>query len=170
MNVLEKLTRLDFWLFSKINGEWTNVVFDSLFPFLRESMIWIPFYLFLLVFILLNFGREGVYWSLGLIITAALCDIISSHVIKEAITRIRPCRDAALAHPVRFLVTYCPRSSSFVSSHAVNHFGMAMFLYTTLRPLTSAWISCIFGWAAVIAYAQVYVGVHFPWMLFAELW
>lgn len=162
MNVFEKLVHVDFWLFFKINSIWTNSLFDAVFPFLRESFLWLPLYLFLLVFILMNFGIKGVYWSLALIITAALCDITSSHIIKEIIIRARPCRNSELMHPVRFLVIYCPMNSGFVSSHAANHFGLAVFIYTTLRPHTSRWICCFYGWAAIIAYSQVYVGVHFP--------
>ena len=128
---------------------------------LRESIIWLPLYLFLLVFILMNFGIRGLLWSLGLICAASICDIISSHVIKEQIMRIRPCRSPDIAHQVRFLVAYCPQSSSFISSHAANHFGVSMFIYVTLRQYIS-WTWLFFVWAAVISYAQVYVGVHFP--------
>ncbi len=53
-------------------------------------------------------------------------------------------------------------SSSFISSHATTHFGVATFVYSTLRKYTTAWVSMFFVWAAVICYAQVYVGVHFP--------
>ena len=76
--------------------------------------------------------------------------------------RARPCRHPEIADHIRFLVNYCPQSSSFTSSHAANHFGMATFIYFTLRSYTNKWLTLIFLWAAMIAYAQVYVGVHFP--------
>lgn len=53
-------------------------------------------------------------------------------------------------------------SSSFISSHATTHFGIAMFIYATLRDFAPYWMPLFFAWAAIIAYAQVYVGVHFP--------
>ena len=162
MHVLERIIQFDFWLFFKINGTWTNSVFDTFLPFFRESLVWLPLYLFLLVFILLNFGLRGVYWSVALICTAALCDQVSSHFIKETIIRIRPCRNPDIANQVRVLVNYCPMSSSFVSSHATNHFGLAMFIFATLRRYIFQWVWVFFAWAAIIAYAQVYVGVHFP--------
>ena len=62
---------------------------------------------------------------------------------------------------VRVLAKYCPVSSSFTSSHACNHFALATFLFLTLR-ITSRWWSLVFVWAFLIAYAQVYVGVHYP--------
>jgi undecaprenyl-diphosphatase len=162
MSALERFFQFDFWLFFKINGTWTSDFLDKFFPLLRESVFWIPLYLFLLVFIWINFGVRGLHWAVMLICTAALCDITSSHVIKQHVFRLRPCRNPEIESQVRFLVKYCPMSSSFVSSHATSHFGIAWFVYATLRPYTSRYLNIVFAWAAIIAYAQVYVGVHFP--------
>ena len=162
MNILKRVIELDHQLFFAINGKWSNAFFDSILPYTRESIIWLPLYLFLLVFIWMNFGKQGLWWALFFICLAACCDLVSSKLIKENIMRARPCRHPEIADHVRFLVNYCPQSSSFTSSHATNHFGMATFIYFTLRSYTSKWLALIFLWAAMIAYAQVYVGVHFP--------
>ncbi len=135
---------------------------DTIFPLLRESKLWIPFYLFLLLFALINFGKKGWYWSLSLAVVASLADLISSRLVKENIFRLRPCRDEALAEHLRLMVKYCPVSSSFTSSHAVTHFAIAMFIYTTFRTEFSSIGRIVFLWAAIICYAQVYVGVHYP--------
>ena len=145
-----------------VNGGLANNFFDNIMPFLREASIWAPLYLFMLVFITANFGNRGWLWILFFICTAAVCDLVSSHLIKEHIFRLRPCQNPALAHQIRILANYCPRSSSFTSSHATNHFGMAMFVVITLRAYTSRWINLFFLWAAVICFSQVYVGVHYP--------
>jgi undecaprenyl-diphosphatase len=63
-------------------------------------------------------------------------------------------------------VAYCPESSSFTSSHAVNHFAAAMFIFTTFRKSLSWKWALLFIWAFLISYAQVYVGVHFPFDVF----
>ena len=63
---------------------------------------------------------------------------------------------------VRLLVTKCPGNPSFTSSHAVNHFAAAMFIFVTFRKDLSKWWAIMFAWAAIISYAQVYVGVHYP--------
>lgn len=162
MNILKRVIELDHQLFFAINGKWSNAFFDSFLPYTRESLIWLPLYLFLLVFIWMNFGKQGLWWALFFICLAASCDLVSSKLIKENIMRARPCRHPEIADHVRFLVNYCPQSSSFTSSHAANHFGMATFIYFTLRSYSSKWLTLIFLWAAMIAYAQVYVGVHFP--------
>jgi undecaprenyl-diphosphatase len=151
----------DYWLFSRINQDWTNPFLDTVFLFLREAELWVPFYLFLLLFATFNFSKKGWLWSLYLIMTAIISDLISSHLIKEHIFRLRPCNNALLADSMRFLANYCPQGSSFTSSHACNHFAMAVFIYLTMRH-TSRWWVLVFPWAFFISYAQIYVGVHYP--------
>jgi undecaprenyl-diphosphatase len=158
----KRMIQFDHWLFNKINQDWTNSFFDQVLPFVRQAEIWLPFYLFLLLFITMNFGKKGWLWAFTLIMTGIISDLLSSSVVKHLIFRYRPCCDPSLEERVRILVNYCPyNSSSFTSSHACNHFAVAMFIYLTLRR-TSRWWSLCFAWAFVICYAQVYVGVHFP--------
>jgi len=158
---LQPILQFDHWLFTKINQQWTNSFFDGVLPFLRESEIWLPFYLFLLVFATINFGRFGWWWSLALIMTAVISDLASSSLVKQFIFRYRPCRDPIIGDQVRLLVNYCPKSSSFTSSHACNHFAVSIFIFLTLKQ-TSKWWALVFLWAFIISYAQVYVGVHYP--------
>jgi membrane-associated phospholipid phosphatase len=160
--LLRKILQGDYWLFSHINQRWTAPTLDTILLFAREAEFWVPFYLFLLVFITTNFGKKGWLWSLYLVTTAAISDTISSHLIKDHLVyRLRPCGSPLWADTIRFLANYCPGSSSFTSSHACNHFAMAVFIYRTLRPI-SRWWSLVLLWAFVISYAQVYVGVHYP--------
>ena len=156
----------DYHLFAKMNGQWHNSFFDVFFPFIREPTVWVPFYFFLVVFATLNFKTKGWIWVLFLIINVALSDSVSSHLIKDNFFRLRPCHDPAIFDHMRFLVSYCPVSSSFTSSHAVNHFAAAMFIFTTFRKAISPAWALLFIWAASISYAQVYVGVHFPFDVF----
>jgi undecaprenyl-diphosphatase len=161
LSLFQRLIQFDHWLFSKINQQWTNSFFDALLPFLRQAEIWLPFYLFLLVFITMNFGKKGWFWAFTLIMTGIISDLASSSLVKQLIFRYRPCRDPSIADQVRILVNYCPQSSGFTSSHACNHFAVAFFIFLTLKQ-TSRWWALVFFWALAICYAQVYVGVHFP--------
>src|SRR5690606_36798714 len=102
------------------------------------------------------------------IITAMLSDYISSSVIKENLCRLRPCREPFLADQVRFLVSYCMRSSSVTSSHPVNHLAVSMFVLTTFKNSISPTWAWMFVRAFAICYAQVYVGVHFPLDVFCR--
>ena len=158
---LRPALHFDYWLFQKINQDWTNHLFDILMPLLREQEFWYPFYLFFLVFALYNFGKKGCWWSITLIMTIVISDLLSSSLIKNLIFRSRPCRNPDVADQVRVLVNYCPQSSSFTSSHACNHFAIAWFIFITLNQ-TGSWRWLLFAWAFIICYAQIYVGVHFP--------
>jgi undecaprenyl-diphosphatase len=159
---METLFNWDRKFFFFINHSTANDFFDLVMPWMRNANTWLPLYLFIIAFAVINFGKKGLWWVLFAGAAVALCNYISSDLIKENILRDRPCRDAAIASRVRFLVEYCPMSSSFTSSHAANHFGMAAFIYFTGRKIIGKWLSLFFVWAFIIIYAQVYVGVHYP--------
>ena len=144
-----------------INATWQNTFFDWLMPFLRIPAFWVPLYIFLLVFIILNVKKNAGLLILFTLITITLTDQVSSSLIKPFFHRLRPCADEAIAAWHRSLIN-CPINSSFTSSHAVNHFGLAMFFYFTLKEYLGKYASLFFVWAFAICYAQVYVGVHYP--------
>lgn len=133
LSILERFDEIDKWLFLLINTRLTNTFFDAVMPFLRESDIWIPFYLFLFVFVTYNFGLKAWPWIFFLVITVIISDQISSSFLKDFFNRTRPCRNEELTGIMRLLVVYCPKSGSFTSSHAANHFAIAWFLFYTLR-------------------------------------
>jgi membrane-associated phospholipid phosphatase len=163
---MQEIIRLDKALFNVLNGQWTNSFFDFLFPYLRNGNLWMPFYLFFIVFVTVNFRRNGWWWVFTAVVTVATSDFLNSIVLRDWLLewtyRARPCRDLNLVGDLRFLVQYCPDSSSFMSSHATNHFAIAFFIYSTLKNYTGKWLAFLFVWAFLIVYAQVYVGVHFP--------
>jgi undecaprenyl-diphosphatase len=158
---LDKLKLWDTWLFLKINNTWTNSFLDNVFPWWRDAVTWVPLYLFLLVFILLNFRWKAWPWIVTVILTVVITDQ-GSNIIKDLVARPRPCSDDVLAPYVHLLLNRCPGSYSFTSNHAANHFGAAFLLYFTLKPYIKKWAYLFFVWAATIAYGQVYVGVHYP--------
>jgi membrane-associated phospholipid phosphatase len=156
-----QLETFDKWLFTKINSQFTNSFFDYLMPYLRNSNYWIPLYLFLFFFVVLNFKTNGWWWCLFFLCLISLTDIISSRFFKDVVERVRPCNDIDMFSHIRLLVA-CPAGYSFTSSHAANHFGMASFFFFTFRHIISKWAWMPFVWAFFIVYAQVYVGVHYP--------
>ena len=158
----QTLNHWDQSLFLKINTEWTDSFLDNVFPWYRDSNTWVPLYLFLFLFLVINFGWRIWPWILFFVITITLCDQISSTFIKIWINRTRPCNDQALVDHIRLLLNYCPGNGSFTSSHATNHFGMACFIFFTLRSYLKNWSYLFFVWAATISYGQVYIGIHYP--------
>jgi membrane-associated phospholipid phosphatase len=159
--MLKSVLQLDRSLFYYINNRWSNDAFDAVMPFIRNQYLWVPVYLFLFVFVFVNFQKKVWWWVLFFLATFALTDLISSSVIKALIERPRPCVDPVASETVRMLIP-CSYGYSFVSSHAANHFGIAMFLFMTMKQFSNRWIWIVFAWAAIVSFAQVYVGAHFP--------
>ncbi|MBI3883761.1 MAG: phosphatase PAP2 family protein [Sphingobacteriales bacterium] len=160
--MLKSIISFDQWMFLKINKDSVNPVFDLWMPLFRQPMFWIPLYLFLILFMVFNFGKKTWWWVFYGIITVGITDTVSSKIFKPLFGRMRPCGDPAFSSSVRFLASYCGANGSFTSSHAANHFGLAMFIFITFRSFGGNWGGLFFIWAAVICYAQVYVGVHYP--------
>jgi undecaprenyl-diphosphatase len=158
----ERLKEWDQWLFIKLNSVLTNPVLDTLMPFLRNGSHWAPLYLFLAVFVLINFKGKGAWWMLFFIATVAFTDMTGTYLFKHNFERFRPCSDPDFYFHVRLLVNRCSGGYSFTSNHAANHFGMATFFFITFYPVIKKWAWIAIAWAALIAYSQVYVGVHYP--------
>lgn len=159
--ILETLIAWDYAAWYYLNTMWQNDVLDAIVPYLRNQWTWAPLYLFLLLFMTINFGRKGWMWCVFFLLTFALSDQLSATVIKPYVHRLRPCNNPYLQQFVHLLVP-CGSGYSFPSSHAANHFALAVFgAITWQRHGRWIWPAALL-WAVSVAYAQVYVGVHFP--------
>ncbi len=162
LTILKDLEQFDRWLFQKINGQWTNSFFDFIFPFLRQANFWMPLYLFVFVFVAINFKKNWGWWIVFFVCTVAMTDMAGTRIFKHVFERLRPCNDPGFVQYVRLLLKNCAGGYSFVSNHAANHFGLATFFYFTLRDYIRGWAWIAWLWAFAISYAQVYVGIHYP--------
>ncbi len=159
--LLETLIGWDYAAWYYLNTVWQNDVLDAIVPYLRNQWTWAPLYLFLLLFMTINFGRKGWMWCVFFLLTFAIADQLSATLIKPYVHRLRPCNNPYLQQFVHLLVP-CGSGYSFPSSHAANHFALAVFgSITWQRHGKWIWPASLL-WAASVAYAQVYVGVHFP--------
>ena len=156
------LLQWDRALFEKINGDWSNPVFDTVMPFLRNSVNWVPLYVIALCIVFYKYKWKGLWWALFFIATVAMTDFTGTYVFKHNVERLRPCRDPEFAGHVRLVLKQCAGGYGFISNHAANHFGMATFFFFTFRRIIGRWVWLAIGWATAIAYAQVYVGIHYP--------
>ncbi len=160
-SIQDLLIYWDFTAWFYLNTQWVNDVFDTLMPLLRNQWTWAPLYLFLLIFMPLNYGRKGWMWCVFFIMAFAMGDFISASLIKPYYLRLRPCNNPYIKDIVHLLVP-CGSGHSFPSSHATNHFAMGIFSAVSLRK-RAKWIWALaLLWALSIGYAQIYVGVHFP--------
>ncbi len=160
---MESLYAADSALFQLINTGLGNGLFDAVLPWCRERWFWAPFYLFILSFVALNAqGKERRNFVLGLLLAVAVADITSSKIIKVWVGRVRPCNDPSMMERVQLRIEGCGSGYSFPSSHAANHFAVASYCMPFFRRIArrSGWL--LAGWAALVGFAQIYVGVHYP--------
>lgn len=159
--MIDQVLQLDTTLFHWVNNGLTNAVFDWLMPILRNKYTWLPFYVFILVFSLINLKWQGAWLVLCLALSVSVADTLSSKVIKHRVERLRPCNQQEIREQMTLRVD-CGSGYSFTSSHATNHFAVGMFLFVAFGQLIGRWKWLLLVWAGSIAFAQVYVGVHFP--------
>jgi len=157
---MEKIIKFDEYLFYLIHFKGNNQFLDFLLPLLRNAWFWTPFYAFLLIFLLINFKKQSIHLIVSFLLCFSLADSISSKIIKPIVNRDRPCQNQYLKPIIRPLVN-CGSGKSFPSSHAANHFAMATILVLMLKNQWKKFRYLLLLWAFSIAYAQVYVGVHF---------
>lgn len=154
---MNEIIEFDHYFFSLLNGVWTNEWLDWVMPYWRNKYFWIPFYLLSAGLLYRKFGKRTFFWALWIIVVVGLADQVSSSIIKPGFKRERPCNDAEIRESARILIP-CGGGYSFTSSHATNHFAVAIFVGLTFRSV----LIYMLVWALSIGYGQIYVGAHFP--------
>lgn len=158
---MSELLQYDEALFFLINREGQAAWLDFLAPIWRNKYTWLPLYAVLLAFSVYKFRWKGIGWVILLIATVGASDLISHRVVKQQVQRPRPCQSEMIKEDVRLLVP-CGSGYSFTSNHAANHFALAVFFAGSLGIFFRRWAGLFYAWAFGVAYAQIYVGVHYP--------
>jgi membrane-associated phospholipid phosphatase len=159
--MIPELQQFDTALFLKIHRDLGNDFFDFIMPLVRNRFFWAPLYLFIIIFCVRQYKKQGYYIILGVLLTFAAGDLIASRIIKPTVQRIRPCNEVTLANKIIKRVP-CGSGYSFPSAHATNHFAIAIFLIGVFYRKWKLILPIGLTWAALIAFAQIYVGVHYP--------
>ncbi len=157
--MLDQLLQLDHQLFQAINQGLSNAFFDVLMPIVRNRYTWVPLYLLLAFVWVKQYGKTGLWMVLFLVLCFGISDYTSSSIIKPAVARIRPCNELNAIVTAR---VDCGTGYSFPSSHAANHFALALFFIVLFYPKWKPVLPLALLWASAIGFAQIYVGVHFP--------
>lgn len=116
-----------------------------------------PIFIFLVILpVILYWVKKeralGFFKLLGLILTVALIDAFCGQIIKKVFARPRPFMDFVE------IVKKSPASGySFVSNHAANMAGIAMFLSVFYPRWRMLWWSL----ALLVGFSRIYNGVHY---------
>lgn len=158
---MDHIIQFDRQVFLIINGM-HSPFFDFLMFWLSEKYIWVPLYAVLLYLMIRQ--NPGRWWliliSIALLVTVT--DQISVKAFKDVFLRLRPCHEPLLEGMVRILNNHCGGKYGFISSHAANTFGFAVFGGLMLRKRFGWVLPAMLVWAGIISYSRIYLGVHYP--------
>lgn len=143
-----------------VNQQAVIPALDELFVAMRTPKTWIPLYFVLSALIYFKLGLRQflvILFFSGVLIF--FTDYTVAGVLKSWVERLRPCHIPELH--ARLLVE-CGSGYSFISAHACNHMGIALFYGLLLHKYIPWSLATLIVWASCISYAQIYVGVHYP--------
>lgn len=154
------LEQVDRTLFLFLNGIHTPF-FDEVMFWFSEEITWIPLYALLLFLLFRRLGWRATLLAVVLVaLTITLTDQLSVKAFKNVFERYRPCHNLEIQHLVHIVKEHCGGQYGFVSSHAANTFGLATILGLLFESRKTKW--WLLGWAAVVSYSRIYLGVHYP--------
>lgn len=158
--MLDHLTALDRHMLLALNGS-GSLFLDALMWTLTQTITWTPL-LAGIVYVLLRNRRPAVCATviLAAVLLVAFTDQFSSSLCKPLFHRLRPTREPGLGALVDVVHGYRGGMYGFISSHAANTFGAAMFFTLVFRHAPTGIL--LFLWAALSSYTRLYLGVHYP--------
>lgn len=156
---LESLLPLERNLFFALNGS-DSLLLDNIMWTLSGRFVWIPLFLFILFVLLYKTQRKGAILTIiFFILVFVLSDQVSSSIFKPMFERFRPTHHPDFKDLVDIIDNYRGGQFGFISSHATNSFGLAVYLSLIFKNRLVI-ISTLF-WAAINSYTRIYLGVHF---------
>ncbi|MBO6034568.1 MAG: phosphatase PAP2 family protein [Paludibacteraceae bacterium] len=157
-SILDTLDQFDKSILLGINGAHSGF-FDAFMFWISDKWIWVPLYVSLLYIIAKNKRTETLFIILGIVLTVLFCDQFSSSLCKPLFHRFRPAQDPQIGALVHTVCGFKCDLYGFISSHAANTVGVAVFLTLLFRNKVFGFT--IFSWALLNCYSRIYLGVHY---------
>ncbi len=157
---LEKIIEFDKQLLLMLNGS-ESLFWDGVMSVYTTTVVWIPFALALVYLLIKNNSiMNFVVLLLMIALVITLTDGITSTICKPLFARFRPTHDPDIMYMVDVVNNYRAYKYGFMSSHAANSFGVAVFVMLLVKhKLLSISVTV---WAMINCYSRIYLGVHYP--------
>ncbi len=142
---------------------------DTFMWLCSHRFAWIPLYLSVLYVLVRNFSWRTLLLCLAAIgLVFLFTDALNSQLIRPNIGRLRPSNlNNPLSHYVHIVDNHRGGRFGFPSAHSSNAWGFAFFLALLLRRRLLNWF--LAGWALLLCYSRLYLGVHYPGDLLAGM-
>ena len=134
--------------------------FDQFWIMISATWIWVPLYIIFLYLLFKNYKLRNLVFILIFIALGVTVSDQLAGVFKTGIGRLRPCHDPTLTGMMR--AVKCGGQFGFYSSHAANTFFIATFISLLLYKKFRLLPYILIGWAIIVSYSRIYLGVHFP--------
>lgn len=139
-----------------------STTWDGFWMFTTDKFSSIPLYVVLLA---LSYRLLGLKKTVLLLVAVALLITVTNglaDLFKYGVRRLRPCHDIEVNEIMRLVKNSCGGKFGYFSAHASNAFAIAFFFTHLLRPKFRYIGILLMGWAFLVAYSRIYIGVHFP--------
>ena len=157
--LIDKLLPLENDLFLALNGG-TSVFWENAMWTYTGLVTWIPMVLFILFVAFRNQQvKEGLLVIASILMILVLANVITELFFKPYFQRNRPSHHSDYKDIVKILNDFRGGDYGFISGHATNSFGLAIFFSRLFRNKFVTF-SMMF-WAILNSYSRVYLGVHF---------
>ena len=147
-------------LFFLLNGS-DFIFLDNLMWTITGRWVWIPLYAFVLFMIFWKTPKKEAFLiMLCLIAVVVICDQFSASFTRPYFARFRPAQHPDFGELVQLVNGLRGGRYGFISSHATNTFGFAVFVSLLFK---YRWLTVVLlSWALVKSYSRIYLGLHFP--------
>lgn len=158
--MLETIQKLDDAILLAVNGL-HNPFMDEVMWIISGRWTWVPLYAILLFILYKHTGwRKTLLWVIGIAALILITDQVCIHVFRQIFTRMRPTNpDNPISPFVHLVHGYHSGRFGFPSAHAANTWALVFYLGLILR--NKALTSILAGWAGLVCYSRMYLGVHY---------
>ena len=157
--MIDFLQNLDERMLLFLNGM-NSSVFDFIMYWISGKKIWLPLYFFLIFWMFYRKKMGGFWILIFTLLLFALTDLTSVHFFKNVFERLRPCHNPDIMDKIHLVRGHCGGKYGFVSSHAVNTFGLGVLMSLVFK---EKWLTIfMLCWASIVSYSRIYLGVHYP--------
>jgi undecaprenyl-diphosphatase len=163
---LRSIENFDWFLLYFVNGGHTPF-WDLFNQTVTDKYNWIPLYVALFIVFVYKLGwKNGLILILGAVVCYFLTEMISAKILKPWIARPRPCH-TTLGNELWLPNGHCGGPYGFVSTHAANTMGLAIYCIQVFTKRIKGWLATMFViilllYAFLNGLSRIYLGVHYP--------